>query len=95
MLAELSNANIPFVSIPLPSSADNHQLKNASFYKRKNFSFLIEEKNLNNELFSLINSIYKDRSILEKIKINQKQFSDKNVFDNINKELNKLFYEKN
>jgi len=95
MLAELSNANIPFVSIPLPSSADNHQLKNASFYKRKNFSFLIEEKNLNNELFSLINSIYKDRSILEKIKINQRQFSDKNVFNNINKELNKLFYEKN
>jgi UDP-N-acetylglucosamine--N-acetylmuramyl-(pentapeptide) pyrophosphoryl-undecaprenol N-acetylglucosamine transferase len=95
MLAELSNANIPFVSIPLPSSADNHQLKNASFYKKKNFSFLIEEKNLNNELFSLINSIYKDRSILEKIKINQRQFSDKNVFDNINKELNKLFHEKN
>ena len=26
-LAELTNANIPFISVPLPSSADNHQLE--------------------------------------------------------------------
>ena len=35
MLAELTNANIPFISVPLPSSADNHQLKNARFYQKK------------------------------------------------------------
>ena len=35
MLAELTNANIPFISVPLPSSADNHQLKNASFTIKK------------------------------------------------------------
>ena len=45
MLAELTNANIPFISVPLPSSADNHQLKNAKFYEKK-FAFLIEEKDL-------------------------------------------------
>ena len=45
MLAELTNVNIPFISIPLPSSADNHQLKNASFYQKKN-CFLIEEIDL-------------------------------------------------
>tara|TARA_B110000211_G_scaffold69927_2_gene80845 strand:+ start:2561 stop:3655 length:1095 start_codon:yes stop_codon:yes gene_type:complete len=95
ILAELSNANIPFISIPLPSSAENHQLKNAIYYTKKNFCFLIEEKNLNNKLFSLIKSIYKDRSLLNKIKHNQRQFSDKNVFNNINQELNKLFNEKN
>ena len=39
MLAELTNANIPFISIPLPSSTDNHQLKNAMYYQTKNFSF--------------------------------------------------------
>ena len=44
MLAELTNANIPFISIPLPSSADNHQYKNANFYNKKNLSFLIEEE---------------------------------------------------
>ena len=94
MLAELSNANIPFISVPLPSSADNHQLKNAIYYERKKFSFLIEEKDLNNKLFSLIKSIYEDRSLLDKIKYNQRQFSDKNVFNNINQELNKILDEK-
>ena len=31
MLAELVNSNIPFISVPLPSSADNHQLKIAIY----------------------------------------------------------------
>ena len=44
MLAELTNANIPFISVPLPSSADNHQLKNALFYNKKKLSYFIEEK---------------------------------------------------
>ena len=35
MLAELTNAKIPFISVPLPSSADNHQLKNANFYQKR------------------------------------------------------------
>ena len=39
MLAELTNANIPFISVPLPSSADNHQLKNAIYYQKKNLHF--------------------------------------------------------
>ena len=39
MLAELTNANIPFISIPLPTSAENHQLINATFYQKKNWHF--------------------------------------------------------
>ena len=57
ILAELTNANIPFISIPLPSSADNHQFKNAEYYQRKNFAFLVEEKDLNSLLLSLIKDI--------------------------------------
>ena len=95
MLAELSNSNIPFVSVPLPSSADNHQLKNAVYYKEKNFAFLIEEKDLNEKLVYLIKEIYEDSSKLEKLKKNQSQFSDKNVYKNINLELSKIINEKN
>lgn len=83
MLAELINANIPFISIPLPSSADNHQLKNATFYQRKNFAFLVEEKDLNDKLLSLIKDIYQNSSKLDKIIKNQRQYSDKNVYNNI------------
>ena len=51
MLAELINAKIPFISVPLPSSADDHQLKNAIYYEKKGYSYLIEEKDLNAKLF--------------------------------------------
>ena len=42
VLGELININKLFISIPLPSSADNHQLKNAEYYASKGFGFLID-----------------------------------------------------
>ena len=95
MLAELTNANIPFISIPLPTSADNHQFKNALYYANKNFSFLVEEKEINNKLGNLLKKIYNDVSILQKLSRNQSQYSDKNVYNNINKALKKILDEKN
>tara|TARA_B100000886_G_scaffold333962_1_gene288789 strand:+ start:4232 stop:5329 length:1098 start_codon:yes stop_codon:yes gene_type:complete len=95
ILAELSNSNIPFVSIPLPSSADNHQLKNAIYYKSKNFGLLIEEKDLNEKLLYLIKEIYEDDTKLDQLKKNLNQYSDKNVYENIIQELEKIINEKN
>ena len=95
MLAELSNCNIPFVSVPLPSSADNHQLKNALYYKKKNFAYLIEEKDLNDKLFYLIKEIHEDSSKLEKLIKNLSQYSDIKVYENINQELEKIVDAKN
>tara|TARA_B100000963_G_scaffold225804_1_gene196983 strand:- start:15526 stop:16614 length:1089 start_codon:yes stop_codon:yes gene_type:complete len=95
MLAELTNANIPFISIPLPSSADNHQLKNAEYYQRKNFAFMVQEKDLNIKLFNLIKEIYENNEILEEIIINQRQHSDKNVYNNIDLILKEIINEKN
>ncbi len=95
MLAELTNANIPFISVPLPSSADNHQLKNARFYQEKKLAFLIEEKDLKKKLLPLIKDIHANNSILNKIMQNQSHYSDKNVYNNINEVLEKIFNEKN
>ena len=95
MLAELTNANIPFISVPLPSSADNHQFKNADYYEKKNFAFLVEEKDLNEKLFYLIKDIYNNNSILDKIRKNQNQFSDKNVYNNIDRVLKEIINGKN
>ena len=83
ILAELTNANVPFIAVPLPSSADNHQFKNANYYKKRNFAFLIEEKDLSDKLFNLIKKIHNDKSALNKILHCQRQFSDKNVYNNI------------
>ena len=95
MLAELINARIPFVSVPLPSSADNHQLKNATYYEKNGYSYLIEEKDLNTKLFHLIKKINEDKSLLREIKSKQRQHSDKSVYENIDQQLEKLINEKN
>ena len=58
VLGELINVKIPFISIPLPTSADNHQLKNAIYYKKKGFGYLVTEKDINNQLYDLIKSIF-------------------------------------
>ena len=94
MLAELLNARIPFISVPLPTSADNHQLENAIYYKKNQYSYLIEEKNLNEKLFNLIKLIHGDSSLLNQITINQKKYSDKFVYEKIEKEIDKIINEK-
>ena len=90
VLGELINAKIPFISIPLPTSADNHQYKNAEFYFKKGYGYLLEEKDIKNKLFELINSIYKDKSLINKILSNQRQYSDKNIFKNLNSIIEKI-----
>ena len=95
MLAELINVKIPFITVPLPSSADDHQLKNAIYYEKNGYSYLIEEKDLNAKLFQLIKKISEDKSLLREIKSKQRQHSDKSVYENIDQQLEKLINEKN
>ena len=95
MLAELTNGNIPFISVPLPFSADNHQLFNARYYQKKKMAFTIQENDLQKNLLGLIKKIYRDNNLLNEITNNQRQHSDKNVYDNIDKILKESFYEKN
>jgi len=93
MLAELINAKIPFISVPLPSSAEDHQLKNAIYYEKNGYSYLIEEKDLNEKLFKLIKRIDEDKSLLTRIIGKQRQYSDKSVYENIDKQITKIINE--
>ena len=95
VLGELLNINIPFISIPLPSSADNHQYKNAEFYFKKGYGYLLEEKDIENKLYNLICNIFKDKLSIKNILSNQRQYSDKNIFRNLEMNLEKIFDEKN
>lgn len=90
MLAELVNAKIPFISIPLPTSADNHQLKNAIYYEKNQYSYLIEEKDLSKKLFKLLKKIHENRSLLDQIIAKQMKYSDKSVYENIDREMRKI-----
>jgi len=92
-LAEVLSCKIPIISIPLASSSDNHQFKNAQYFNEKGFGIMLEEKDVNNDLFNLLQSIHNDKSMLKSIETNQKKHSDKNVFLIVRKEITKLFYE--
>jgi UDP-N-acetylglucosamine--N-acetylmuramyl-(pentapeptide) pyrophosphoryl-undecaprenol N-acetylglucosamine transferase len=93
--AELINCNIPFICIPFPYSADSHQDKNALYFEKKGYSFLIKENEVNEKLFSLIKLIYSDKEILNKLINKQKKHSDADVFLKINNEVENLINEKN
>jgi UDP-N-acetylglucosamine--N-acetylmuramyl-(pentapeptide) pyrophosphoryl-undecaprenol N-acetylglucosamine transferase len=56
-IAELTEYRIPTVFIPLPTSAENHQLKNAIAQENLGTGLVLEQKNLNSD--TLMNSIIK------------------------------------
>ena len=94
VLGELVNLKIPFISIPLPTSADDHQYKNAEFYKKKGYGFLLNEKDIKDKLCELIISIFKDKSSIKNILSNQGQYADKGIFKNLETQLEKVINEK-
>ena len=93
MIAELINCNIPFISIPFPYSAEEHQLKNAEYFEKKGYGFLVEEQDIELKLFTLIKMIHKDKNLLTQIKEKQKNHSDKSVFKKVDKYIKEIINE--
>ena len=93
-LAELSILNIPFVTIPLPSSKDNHQYENARYYKDRDCCWIIDQNNFNKQKFEelLIKISFKKDEYLTK-KNNLKKLNYQNTWNNVNQNLLKIFNE--
>ena len=90
-IAELLNCNKPMISIPLPTSADNHQYKNAEYYEKKGFAKkIMKEEEISEKLYELIESIHKDKSILEQIEKKQREYTDKDTYNIVNLEIEKI-----
>ena len=89
------NVKIPFISIPLPTSADNHQHKNAEFYQKKGYGYLLEEKDIKDKLYDLLKSLSLDKSLVKNILSKQRQYSDKDIFRNLNIKIEEIINEKN
>ena len=87
-LSELFFFNIPFVAIPLPTSKDNHQLFNANYYKDRELSWVINQKDCNHDSMVkfILDLIDSPQKILNK-KQKMNKLSYHNTWNNINQRL--------
>jgi len=87
-LAELVFLNLPCVAIPLPTSKDNHQFENAFFYNKIGCNWILNQNEINNNTIinKLVNIIENKDEYLVK-KINMKNFSYENTWNNINQKI--------
>tara|TARA_B100001996_G_scaffold271923_1_gene212958 strand:+ start:594 stop:1685 length:1092 start_codon:yes stop_codon:yes gene_type:complete len=92
-IAELVNLRIPFIAIPLPSSADNHQFQNANYFEKKGYCFLLEEKFISDKLFEILMDLNKDEKKLFLMKERMKEHSDKDTLLKIEKLIEKILNE--
>ena len=86
-LAELSVMNIPFITVPLPSSKDNHQLENAKFYQDNNCCWLIEQNYFEKKIQEILEEIVNDKSNYLKKKENLKKLNYQNTWINVNQKI--------
>ena len=87
-LAELVFLNLPHIVIPLPTAKDNHQFENAFFYNEIGCNWILNQNEINDETITnkLVNIIANKDEYLAK-KINMKNFSYQNTWNNINQKI--------
>ena len=85
---EIAASGKPSILIPLPSSAGNHQSKNAYQYAKTGASIVIEQDNLTPNLFlGEINYLLSDRQKFEKMRESALKFAKIEAAENIAKEI--------
>ena len=94
-LAELVFLNLPFVAIPLPTAKDNHQFENAFFYKEIGCNWILNQNEIyNNEIMiNTIVNIVDNKEEYSVKKMNMKNFSYQNTWNNINQKIISLINE--
>ena len=93
-LNELVALRIPFIAVPLPKSKDNHQYFNAKYFADKNFCWLINQNEFeNNEIEKFINSLFLNNEEILLKKENMSKFSYQNTWNNVNQKLIDLINE--
>ena len=86
-LAELSFLNVPFITVPLPTSKDNHQLENAKFYQENGCSWNIEQNFFEQNIENTLKDILQKKSEYMKKKENLKKLNYQNTWINVNQKI--------
>jgi len=73
---EIAAWSKPSILVPLPESAQNHQVENAYAYSKKGAAIVLEEKNFTSRFFlEKLKNLFSRPEQLEKMKIAAKEFS--------------------
>ena len=86
-LAELSVLNIPFITVPLPTSKDNHQFENANFYQNNDCCWIVEEKYFEEKIQKILENITNKKSDYLSKKENLKKLNYQNTWNNVNQKI--------
>ncbi len=93
-LAEISIMNKPFVTIPLPSAKDNHQMENAKYYEKLGCCWILDQKTLSKEkLINTLLNILNDNSDFINKKANLKKLNYQNSWNDVNQKLKEIINE--
>ena len=92
-LAELSALCIPFISVPLPTAIDDHQLANANFYKDKNCCWIIEQSVFEEKIEDFLKNIIEDQKEYLKKKESLEKLNYDNSWINVNQKILISIYE--
>ena len=92
-LAELSVLGIPFVAVPLPTSKDNHQFENASYYKNYDCCWIIEQNTFDEKIEEILKDILINKTDYLKKKENLKKLNYQNTWINVNQKILKSINE--
>lgn len=83
-LAEISALHKPNILIPLPSSANNHQFKNAEFFAKREASVMLQQKNITNTKFlEKIEQIISNKKLQNMMQENLKKLYNPNSTEEI------------
>jgi UDP-N-acetylglucosamine--N-acetylmuramyl-(pentapeptide) pyrophosphoryl-undecaprenol N-acetylglucosamine transferase len=74
-IAEISLLGLCTILIPSPNVAENHQYHNAKALADQNATILIEDKNIETELFDSILKILSDENLQNQLRYNVKTFA--------------------
>ena len=64
-LAELTLAEVPFVTVPLTKQSRGEQLKNAEWFTQRGLGIQLSEDNLPDKLLSAVNAVYDNRVAIQ------------------------------
>lgn len=81
-LSELVEMTRPAVLIPFPEAADNHQYKNAMYYKERRAAWIVEEgEKSSDELSKILKTILNDREVLKQMAANIEKIKENSTIN--------------